>query len=292
MQLQCLFSRYIVLGAVLSLVSLSSSRAAEPIIQQDMNLYFSSMYASFTRIAQSSILKKNSLRSAELFFLRELKRSQSINAFLRTNSKGQIISDVIRGKDIERPLRDVSGQRWFQFVKKQRTAYHTVIKDDERGRYYLLWCSPIIKKGDRFVGAVMAKIDLWDSFYEFSDAVYYPFRIKLGKKTLFSHKWKEQYIGSEVSLAIQGIKHISVVYIQEKMPPESAVKSGKSATTSLIHKGDSARNLIADDNPMRSLHGIILLVSLLLIIGVGVIGAVLFVRRNQEEMRRKEHEEL
>lgn len=287
-----LFSRSIICVAVLLLVPLTSPRAVEPIIQRDMDLYFSSIYDSFTRTAQSPTLKKNSLRAAELFFLRELKRRQSINAFLRTNSKGQVISEVIRGKDIGRPLRDVSGQRWFQFVKNQRTAYHTVIKDDDRGRYYLLWSSPIIKKDDRFVGAVMAKIDLWDSFYEFSDAVYYPFRIKLGKKTLFSHKWKEQYIGSEVPLAIQGINHISVVYIQEKMPPESAVKPGESATTSLLHKVDSTRSPDADDNPMRSLHGLILLVSLLLIIGVGVIGAVLFIRRHQEEMQRKEHEEL
>ena len=80
-----------------------------------------------------------------------------------------IISEVIRGEKTERPMRDVSGQRWFRKVSRNKEAYYTLIKDREQARYYLFWCRPILKRGNRFIGSVVAKIDLWDSFYEFSN---------------------------------------------------------------------------------------------------------------------------
>ena len=174
---------------VLSSVLPASSGTAN--LQEDLNAYYVKLDESFARIVDAGALRSTSLKPAERLFVRAMRKNMAYNTFLRTNSKGIIISEAIRGQKVERPMRDVSDQKWFKRVSERKEAYYTLIKDDERGRYYLFWTRPILKGGNRFVGTVVAKIDLWDSFYDFSNNLYEPFLIKLGRKSLFSHKWEE-----------------------------------------------------------------------------------------------------
>ena len=192
-------------------------------MQEDLNGYFVKMDAAFEKLSEAGAVRSTSLRSAERLFVREMRKNQAYTMFFRTNSKGVIISEVVRGEKVERPMRSVDDQRWYRTVSQKKEPYYTLVKDSERGRYYLLWARPILKSGDRFVGAVAAKIDLWDSFYEFSNSVYVPFLVKLGRKSLFSHKWKNSLIGGEKSLTVPGVDKISVIYIQEKPAAPAAV---------------------------------------------------------------------
>ena len=211
-------------GFLFSLLLVGSGFCSQD-LQADLNDYFTKIDAGFEKISEAGAVRSTSLRSAERLFVREMRRNQAYTMFFRTNSKGVIISEVVRGETVERPMRSVADQKWYRTVSSQKEAYYTLVKDSERGRYYLLWARPILKSGDRFVGAVAAKIDLWDSFYEFSNSVYVPFLVKLGRKSLFSHKWKNSLIGGEKSITVPGVDRISVIYIQEKQTaPAAAVQ--------------------------------------------------------------------
>jgi hypothetical protein len=227
-------------GFLFSLLLVSSGFGSQD-LQSDLNDYFTKIDAAFEKISEAGAVRSTSLRSAERLFVREMRKNQAYTMFFRTNSKGVIISEVVRGEKAERPMRSVADQKWYRTVSAQREAYYTLVKDSERGRYYLLWARPILKSGDRFVGAVAAKIDLWDSFYEFSNSVYVPFLVKLGRKSLFSHKWKNSLIGGEKSITVPGVDRISVIYIQEKQSaPAAAVQKDTvkepSAVTAPVEK--------------------------------------------------------
>lgn len=191
------------------------SNAETTSIQVEMNKYYENMDESFSRICKSSALKSTGLSAAEKLFVKELRKNLSYYILVRTNSKGKIISEAVRGKKVERPNTSAEREKWFQVVKKTKEPYYTLIRDDDRGRYYLIWSKPVLKN-NVFVGAVTAKIDLWDSFYEFSNSVYYPFLIRLNGLRLFSHKWNNDFTHKEERLSIPGVNRISVRFIPEK----------------------------------------------------------------------------
>ncbi len=208
-------------GFIFSLLLASPGFGSQD-LQADLNDYFTKIDAAFEKVSEAGAVRSTSLRSAERLFVREMRKNQAYTMFFRTNSKGVIISEVVRGEKAERPMRSVADQRWYRTVSSKKEAYYTLVKDSERGRYYLLWARPVLKSGGRFVGAVAAKIDLWDSFYEFSNSVYVPFLVKLGRKSLFSHKWKNSLIGGEKLITVPGVDRISVIYIQEKQTAPAA----------------------------------------------------------------------
>lgn len=191
------------------------SHAGTLSIRDDMNKYYEKIDESFSRLSKSAALYSTSLSSAEKLFVKELRKNLAYYVLIRTNSKGVIISEAVRGKKIERPNRNAERERWFQEVKKSKEPYYSISKDDDRGRYYLIWSKPILKN-NVFIGAVTTKIDLWDSFYEFSNSVYYPFLIRLNGLSLFSHKWNNDFTHKEERLTIPGINRISVRFIPEK----------------------------------------------------------------------------
>ena len=216
---------YTLMCFLLFAVFFDTSGADKPVsVQKDLNDFFSEMDKSFTELAQSSALKSTNLRTAERLFMTTLKQNRNYFTLIRTNSNGIIITEAVRSLGIERPMRNISSQSWFQHNKNKNEDYYSLIKDNDQGRYYLFWSKPILKSG-RFVGSVLAKIDLWDSFYEFSNTVYYPFEIKLKNFRLFSHKWEENGSAKEENLTVPGIDRISVKYAPEKEKVAEPIKT-------------------------------------------------------------------
>lgn len=244
-------------------------------VKQDLDNYFVQIDESFTAIQKSSAIKSTNLKLAENLFVRELKKNQSFFAFYRANTKGKIVSEVVRGKTAERSGTDIEKEQWFTAVKKNNENFYTVFKDEERGRYYLIWSKPILKQ-ERFVGAVCLKIDLWDSFYEFSNKIYYPILIKLGKKSLFSHKWNDVMTSTEEELVVPGIKHISVRYIPEKKAEvQDTVASSLPVKDTVIAKPDSSlikKASLKPEPPKKGNYGLLIFIIL-----VGIAGAVIVV---------------
>lgn len=234
-------------------------------LQAELNNYFAGLDEAFAKIVDAGAVRSTSLRPAERLFIREMRKNRAYTEFLRTNSKGVIISEVVRGQKVERSMRDVADQKWYKKVSDSKEAYYTLIKDNDRGRYYLFWARPVLKRNDRFVGSVVAKIDLWDSFYEFSNSVYVPFLIKLGRKSLFAHKWKDGSNGAEKELTIPGIEKIAVVFSGDTKPETTvAQKDTAPAAAASVNQEKS------DSKPPKKKGGAGVLIFLLIVLFIGI----------------------
>ena len=181
-------------------------------LKEDIETYFADLREAATAIMKDPAVKKTRLASTDRFFVRSLKKQQTIYALIRTNSKGIVISEVIRGETPERDYRNIANQKWFQYIARNNKEYHGFLKED--GRYYLFWAEPVIltaRSGKkRFIGAVAAKIDIWDCLHKFSAQVETPFLIRLNSKGLYSHKWEKETEFEEEQLDILGVDRISV----------------------------------------------------------------------------------
>lgn len=200
---------------------------AEPSLKEDIEEYFTDQWQAFDKIATSSSIKKTSLSYIDRYFISILKRNQTFYTFIKTNSKGVLINEVIRGERPERKFRDVGIQRWYYHVSRKYKDYHGFLKD-ENGRYYLFWAKPVLKTtrsgAKKYIGAIAVKVDLWDCFHKFASDINEPFLIRLGRKGLYSNKWKKGIDFEEKSLEIPGVRRISVriaVSTPEEMPTDS-----------------------------------------------------------------------
>ncbi len=221
---------------VLLMISLMTVESSASQQKEEIESYFSEMIESFERISKGQALQKTRLTGMDRYFVSTLKQHQSMYSLLQTNSKGVIISEVIRGKTPERNFRKISDQRWFQAVKEKRENYFGIVKIQETGRYYLFWCRPVIKKRKYFVGAMVAKIDLWDSFHEIASKSSEPFLIKLGKKSFYSNHWNNVSEFERLSLDIPGVKRITL-YVPKGAPaPEQPVSQPDTQVTAAAER--------------------------------------------------------
>lgn len=196
-------------------------------LEENIEQYFVDLWQDFDKIATSSSIKKTSLSYVDRYFVSMLKTNQAFYTFIKTNSKGVLINEVVRGEKPERKFRDVGTQRWYYSVSKKYKDYHGFLRD-ENGRYYLFWAKPILKmtrSGEKkYIGAVALKVDLWDCFHKFAADIDKPFLIRLGRKSLYSNKWKKGSDFKEDALEIPGVKRVSVRFVEsgaEQMPTDS-----------------------------------------------------------------------
>lgn len=194
---------------------LALSIYAQSLEKQTIDHYFAQIMDDFNHVVSAPVMTRTNLRAMDLHFVESLKQHQIIYSLIRTNSKGTVISEVIRGKAPLRNFRDISGQMWFQKVKQSFQDYYSLEKSKETGRYYLFWCKPVLKSDDQFVGAVVAKIDLWDCFHILSKETNSPFLVLLGNMSLYSHKWEKELTHEEQALTVPGVNDIVLRYVNE-----------------------------------------------------------------------------
>jgi len=180
-------------------------------LKEEIENYFAQTKQVFDRLARSNSVRQTKLSVTDRYFIQTLKKHSTFNTLIRTNSKGVIISEVIRSEKPEREFRDVSKQKWYKICKKTLDEYTGFVKD--KGRYYLFWSQPVLKGNRRFVGAVVAKIDLWDSFYKFSMTKDESFLIRFRGRTLYKNNWKRIKTWKEANLTIPGIEKVSIRYV-------------------------------------------------------------------------------
>jgi len=210
----------------LSIVIPIQMTIAGPSIKEDIEQYFTDQWQAFDKIAASSSIKKTSLSQVDRYFVASLKRNQTFYTFIKTNSKGVLINEVIRGEKPIRKFRDVGTQKWYYYVSRKYKDYQGFLRD-ENGRYYLFWAKPVLKMTrsgvKKYIGATAVKVDLWDCFHKFASDVDEPFLIRLGRKSLYSNKWKKGTEFEEKNLDIPGVKRVSVRYIKstfQEMPTD------------------------------------------------------------------------
>ncbi|MBD3315688.1 MAG: hypothetical protein GF344_07875 [Chitinivibrionales bacterium] len=211
-------------GIPLYLLILTAPCAAQEVpdtLKERIENYFEALDGKFEAVAGAPAVRGTRLRAIDEYFIHALQRHQSFFALIRTNSKGVVISEVVRGAGPERSYRKIGGQRWHIYVKSKKRPYYGLLKGDN-GRYYLFWGRPVLKAtshGQRFVGAVATKIDLWDCIHNFTASITEPFLIRLGNLSLYDHKWREVEDSIEKRISVPGISRISLRHEQPKPPP-------------------------------------------------------------------------
>ncbi len=214
-------SAFLLGGVVLSAISVAADASEAPLNEQ-IDSFVIELKESFEKELSNPVVKSTRLSRTDRYFVSVLKRNQPFYALIRTNSRGVIINEVIRGETPERNLRNISNQRWFSQIERTHEPYYGFLKQDN-GRYYLFWSMPLLSKSrsgsSRFVGAVAAKIDLWDTFHKFSEQTTLPFLIKIGGMSLYSHKWDDSQESVEKELSVPGVDRIAVRYVEQTFEP-------------------------------------------------------------------------
>lgn len=218
--------------------------AAASSLKEDIEQYFVKLWQDFDKVATSSSIKRTSLSYVDRYFISILKKNQTFYTFIKTNSKGVLINEVVRGEKPERKFRDVGTQRWYYYASKKYKDYHGFLRD-KNGRYYLFWAKPVLKTTrsgvKKFIGAVALKVDIWDCFHKFASDVDKPFLIRLGRKSLYSNKWKKEVDFKEEELEIPGVKRVSVRFVDsgiERMPTDSPTFAIAEDTIKEVIKSD------------------------------------------------------
>jgi hypothetical protein len=223
-----LFTRRTDSSSLVSLFALVCILGSAPVFSAAMTKdtvehYFASLKKDFDKLADNPAMKK--AKSVNGLFVTTLKRHQPIYSFMRTNAKGVMINEVVRGQVPEKIKKNskenVKEQEWFKKISKTATEYYGFTFIEENGRYYLFWVSPILGPKRKFGGAVVAKIDLWDCFHEMSKETTEPFLIRLGGKSLYSDKWKNAKNTVEIPVEVAGVEKISLITEKPVVAPDT-----------------------------------------------------------------------
>lgn len=244
--------------------------------KEDIEKYFSDIKETFDYVAAAPAVKGTNLPRTDRYFVSVLKKHQPFYSLIKTNSKGVIISEIVRGQTPERNFRVISDQPWFPALSKKFEDYAGLLKEDN-GRYYLFWCKPVVKGNKHFIGAVAAKIDLWDCIHKYSSNVAEPFLVRLGNKSLYSHKWKTTDLYEQVALDIPGISKIYVRF-PKGVPQDAAVDSSAIAATPdtvvktaivtepVVEKAKTEKSPAKKNNTFRTIILVIMGIALIVLI--------------------------
>lgn len=190
-----------------------SSEQTIDVLKKELEIKFLKIYEDFEKITVSKQMRSSRLKKIDRYFINCLKNNQLFYSFIRTNSKGTVISEVIRGKLPERTFRKINTQRSFSIPATKKTPYKKLLRV-KSGRYYLMWSAPVLVqqsgKGEVFSGVVITKIDLWDGCHEFSKITDRPFLISINRKTLYDHKWDDLENFTTKKLNLPGSKNLFI----------------------------------------------------------------------------------
>jgi len=234
--------------------------------------YFEGIKSDFDKLADNPALKKNQTKLVNGIFVSSLKKHQPVYSYMRTNAKGVMINEVIRGQIPEKVKKNIRKQDWFKRISKTATEYYGFTFIEENGRYYLFWVSPILGHKNKFEGALVAKIDLWDCFHEISKETTEPFLIKLGGKSLYSDKWKNGSTIIEKPLSVPGVEKISLIIEKPAPVLDTAIRkdTGAVAAVSPALLGDQKvkkqAGFFAKNKVLFIVIGIVLLVVIIFLL--------------------------
>jgi hypothetical protein len=262
-----------------------SSEAASP-LARGLDSIFTNMKKDFDDIAASPVMHGKSASAMNGYFLKMLKENQPFYSFTRVNQKGEVISEMIRLVDKpDDKKQNLSKEPWFKHAGKKHSEYSGMIKLDENGRYYLVWAIPIIdqngKGKESFDGALALKIDLWDGFHKFANAVETPFLIRFDKLHLFSNKWKDTIAFKEEPLAVPGARKVLVRFPKDMTevvaaPPSAAVPQVPAIDSTKIKAAqDSLKNAFKQKEKKKGTARAIIIAVLIILLIIGAI--ILFV---------------
>ncbi|MBD3320029.1 MAG: hypothetical protein GF350_02935 [Chitinivibrionales bacterium] len=197
-------------------------------LEQVIDKYFSELDTYLEKMAQTKAMRSR-LATADKYFLDQATKHPEIHTYLRTNSKGRIVNEVIEGDMAERNYRIVSNQGWYSVTVGELKPYYGYLKSGND--YYLFWTKPIIIRrssgSTRSGGALAVKADLRKCFEKISQKVDTPLLVTVGNQKLYSNEWDDSGISKSITPDINGISDITVKY---KVGESHSAEQGDSET--------------------------------------------------------------
>lgn len=183
--------------------------------------YFEELEAGFREYASARVVSAVKLSTTDRHFVDALEEYPGMHSLLRTNSKGIVINEAIRGQQPQRVYRSIAGQRWYRTLRHTWREHRGKIVD-RAGKTYLLWSQPIIisksSGAQRFGGAVLVKIDLLECFMRIAKENEYPFKVLIDGEVFYVHRWERSEDAEEVPIVIPGVD--SAVVMEIRVSPE------------------------------------------------------------------------
>jgi len=263
-------------------------------VKDSINGYFTRLKETFAAAAQNPAVQKTRIADVDRYFVAVLKKNQVFHSLLKTNSKGIIISEAIRGKAPSHDYRNIANQQWYQFIARAMKDYHGFL--EEGGRYYLFWAAPVIMTSgagkQRFNGVIAVKIDLWDCFHRISGSIEKPFLVRLNDKSLYSHKWKKELASTQEPLDIPGVSRISLFCLPEQAESIDQIDSAAAGLQTLAgHMPvtdtgiDEAKKPVLMFNAENYIYIIIAVVLLVVVLAFALIRLLVWVKYKRLEIK-------
>jgi hypothetical protein len=274
--------------------------AAQPASVPDMaEEYFQNLRNAFEKTAGANALKSRRWRTRGNYFTGVMRRYPTFHTFVLTNTRGRVITHVVRGSVPRKTNKAITRGNWYSFLKNARKARAGIWFEKDNGRYYLVWGKPVTagRKGQRFMGAVAAKIDLWDSFHKFAKRVEQPFLSMINGKVLYSHEWTMKAYKA-YAIKILGIKKAAILVHKagaaaaaaEPAPEaEPAAKPAVKPAAKPAAKGAAKTAAKALSKKKAGGGGgfAVLIVIFALAITAGIVGAYIISKRKRERLLRE-----
>ncbi len=256
--------------------------------------HFDALHTTIAQLAESDALASANIKRAVAPFKKTMSSHASVTSMMRINSKGKVVNEVVREGRPGRRFRNVSRQGWFTETARLNNYYGYLKRRD--GDFELFWCFPIVLSGNRFGGALVAKIDMKRALKTVAGEIDKPFRVVYEKRVFFAHEWNKSGETATKKLDVRGTEDLKF-YIHAKKAEALAASgdaSGKTdgqpaqqvkQTTDAQAAAQAANAKGETKKGKGSLVGIIFVFVGLFVIGFGIAA---FIGRNA----KKRHEAL
>ncbi|MBD3345773.1 MAG: hypothetical protein GF401_11990 [Chitinivibrionales bacterium] len=200
-------------ASILVFSLISAGFSADENFPEAVDSYFSNLDSYLEKISQSKAMRSR-VSTGDNYFLKEAQEHPEIHTFIRTNSKGKIVNEVIEGEVAEKDYRDISNQSWYDETVGDLKPYYGRLKSGND--HYLFWTQPIKLQtrsgGVRSGGAVAVKVDLKDCFDLIARKTDKSFAVRYDNSTIFTHEWDNSGISKTIQPEIQGVPDLSIKY--------------------------------------------------------------------------------
>lgn len=203
-------------GRHLKFLSILFLLMAATVDASDAYTAVASFFAEYDKMLEQTAVKAQkvtSLNATEKMFQKKIQDYYCATYFMRTNSKGKIISKVTEAGIQPRDFRYIGKQKWFEIISMTNKPYYGYTKN--RSAYYLFWNKPIHvrRKGKLyFGGSISAKINMKKSFLTIAAEEDVVFKVKLRSKTLFSNLPKGTTNLITKPLSVGGLPVLTISY--------------------------------------------------------------------------------
>jgi len=163
-----------------------------------------------TRFMGNAVTASAGMESMNGLFYRFMRDNPGVTRILRTNAAGFAVNDVNAESPQSAPVRDVSSQKWQQYVAQYRMPYYSMDYDDNSGEVTLFYAWPLMTGPDksRFSGAFAAVID-FSAQLALIDEPMTPFQIAYRGRAFFQHEWDDVDYNEE-PIDIRGSKELTI----------------------------------------------------------------------------------